>query len=64
MGCWLGEILAGFGPLVLDEMELAFVDQVESLGVLMDSTFLFEKQTGIVAKSSSYQLYVVCWLCL
>lgn len=48
--------LEGCEPLVLDAAELAFAEQVKSLGMLMEAALLFEKQFDAVAKSVCYQL--------
>lgn len=42
-------ILQLLNPLVLDGMELAFSEQVKSLGVVMDSALHLEKQVGMAA---------------
>lgn len=53
-------VLDGLNPLVVEEVELVLVIHVKSLEVLIDSDLLFEKQGDLVARSSFYELHLVC----
>lgn len=46
------DILEGLDPVVLDGVMLAFSEQVKILRVVMDPALHFEKQVGLVARST------------
>lgn len=50
------DVLGRLNLLVLSGMDLAFVEQVKNLGLLMDPTLLFEKKVDIVIRNVFYHL--------